>query len=78
MYALMGAGAYGCSGFTAPLIAHLRRVYALTRMTYGLEVFTLNSKTIHLMLIWKMPFVNCRQFMYLVISLLVLRAGYGI
>ena len=24
------------------------------------------------------PFVNCRQFMYLVISLLVLRAGYGI
>ena len=23
-------------------------------------------------------FVNCRQFMYLVISLLVLRAGYGI
>ena len=26
----------------------------------------------------KVPFVNCRQFMYLVISLLVLRAGYGI
>ena len=24
------------------------------------------------------PFVNCCQFMYLVISLLVLRAGYGI
>ena len=24
------------------------------------------------------PFINCRQFMYLVISLLVLRAGYGI
>ena len=24
------------------------------------------------------PFVNCRQFMYLVISLLVLRAGYGL
>ena len=23
-------------------------------------------------------FVNCRQFMYLVISLLILRAGYGI
>ena len=23
------------------------------------------------------PFVNCYQFMYLVISLLVLRAGYG-
>ena len=26
----------------------------------------------------RMPFVNCRQFIYLVISLLVLRAGYGI
>ena len=26
----------------------------------------------------RVPFVNCRQFMYLVISLLVLRAEYGI
>ena len=26
----------------------------------------------------RVPFVNCRQFVYLVISLLVLRAGYGI
>ena len=26
----------------------------------------------------RVPFVNCRQFMYLVISLLVLMAGYGI
>ena len=26
----------------------------------------------------RVPFVNCRQFMYLVISLLVLRAGLGI
>ena len=26
----------------------------------------------------RVPFGNCRQFMYLVISLLVLRAGYGI
>ena len=25
----------------------------------------------------RVPFVNCRQFMYLVISLLVLRAGCG-
>ena len=25
----------------------------------------------------RVPFVNCRQFMYLVISLLVLRAGFG-
>ena len=29
-------------------------------------------------LYYEMGFVNCRQFMYLVISLLVLRAGYGI
>ena len=26
----------------------------------------------------RVPFVNCRQFMYLVISVLVLRAAYGI
>ena len=26
----------------------------------------------------RVPFVNCRQFMYLIISLLALRAGYGI
>ena len=26
----------------------------------------------------RVPFVNCRQFVYLVISLLVLRAGCGI
>ena len=26
----------------------------------------------------RVPFVNCRQFMYLVVSLLVLRAGCGI
>ena len=26
----------------------------------------------------RVPFVNCRQFMFLVISILVLRAGYGI
>ena len=26
----------------------------------------------------RVPFVNCRQFMYLVISLFVLRAGFGI
>ena len=49
MYAVMGASAYGCSGVTAPLTAHIRRVYALPRMTYGLEDFTLNSKAIHLM-----------------------------
>ena len=31
-----------------------------------------------LILLPRVPFVNRRQFMYLVISLLVLRAGYGI
>ena len=36
MYALMGAGAYGCSGVAPPLVAHLWRIYALPRMTYGL------------------------------------------
>ena len=33
MYALMGAGAYGCSGVPAPLIAQLWKIYALPRMT---------------------------------------------
>lgn len=63
MYALMGASAYGCSGVTAPLTAHLWRVYALPRMTYGLEVFTLNSKTIHLMEKMQRSFI--RQIQYL-------------
>ena len=63
MYALMGAGAYGCSGVTAPLIAHLWRVYALPRMAYGLVVFTLNSKAIHLM--EKMQRSIIRQIQYL-------------
>ena len=45
MYALMGAGAYGCSGVTPPQLAHLWKIYALPRMTYGLEVFT--AKDVH-------------------------------
>ena len=49
MYALMGAGAYGCSGVPAPLIAHLWKIYALPRMIYGLEVFTLTNKAIQLL-----------------------------
>ena len=49
MYALMGAGAYGCSGVPAPLIAQLLKIYALSRMTYGLEVFSLNGKAIQSM-----------------------------
>ena len=47
MYALMGAGAYGCSGVTPPLVAHLWKIYALPRMTYGLEVFELTAKEVH-------------------------------
>ena len=49
MYALMGAGAYGCSGVPAPLIAQLWKIYALPRMTYGLEVFSLSGKAIQSM-----------------------------
>ena len=45
MYAIMN----GCSGVSAPLIAHLWRVYALPQMAYGLEVFILSSKAIYLM-----------------------------
>ena len=39
MYALLGVGAYRCSVVTPPLVAHLWTIYALPRMTYGLEVF---------------------------------------
>ena len=63
MYALMGIGAYWRSGVTAPLIAHLWRVYALPRMVYGLEVFTLNSKAVYLM--EKMRRSVVRQIQYL-------------
>ena len=41
MYAMMGAGAYGCSGITPPLAAHL-----LPRTIYCLEVFQLSGKDI--------------------------------
>ena len=41
MHALMGAGAYGCSGVTPLIVPHLWKIYALPRMTYGLEVFEL-------------------------------------
>ena len=46
MYAMMGAGAYGSSGVTPPLVAHLWKTYALPRMVYGLEVFNLSNKDI--------------------------------
>ena len=41
MYAMMGVGAYGCSGITPPLAAHL-----LSRTIYSLEVFQLSGKDI--------------------------------
>ena len=43
---MMGAGAYGSSGVTPPLVAHLWKTYALPRMVYGLEVFNLSNKDI--------------------------------
>ena len=36
----------GVSGVPAPLIAQLWKIYALPRMTYGLEVFSLTGKAI--------------------------------
>ena len=47
MYALMGAGAYGCSGVMPPLVAHFLNIHALPRMTYALEVFELTAKEVH-------------------------------
>ena len=46
MYTMVGAGAYGCSGVTPPLAAHLWRTFALPRMTYSLEVFQLSEKDV--------------------------------
>ncbi|MEW8547288.1 MAG: reverse transcriptase family protein, partial [Candidatus Thiodiazotropha sp.] len=46
MYAMMGAGAYGCSGVAPTVIAHLWKVFALPRMLYGLETYNLRSKDV--------------------------------
>ena len=46
MYAMMGAGAFGSSGLAPPLVAHLWKIYALQRMIYGLEVFSLSTDDI--------------------------------
>ena len=46
MYAMMGAGVYGCSGVAPTVIAHLCRVFALPRMLYGLETYCLRSKDV--------------------------------
>ena len=51
-------------------------------VTYFVNFRLLNDhlfgKELFILFLTRVPFVNCRQFMYLVISLLVLRAGYGI
>ena len=49
--------------------------YSLIQIRSGSWSY-LKVETLHT--VGRVPFVNCRQFMYLVISLLVLRAGYGI
>ena len=46
MFAMMGAGAFGSSGVAPPLVAHLWKIYALPRMIYGLEVFSLSTDDI--------------------------------
>ena len=43
MYAMMGAGTYGCSGVTTTVIARLWRVFALPKMLYGLETYRLQK-----------------------------------
>ena len=46
MYAMMGADAFGSSGVAPPLVAHPWKIYALPRMIYGLEVFSLSTDDI--------------------------------
>ena len=45
-YAMMGAGAYGCFGVSPPLIARLWKVFALSRVLYGIEVFYFSLKDV--------------------------------
>ena len=40
MYSLMGAGVYGGSGLSPMVSTHLWKIYALSRVLYGLEVQT--------------------------------------
>ena len=46
MYAMMGAGAFGSSDVAPPFVAYLWKIYALPRMIYGLEVFSLSTDDI--------------------------------
>ena len=43
---MMGAGAFGSSDVAPPLVAYLWKIYALPRMIYGLEVFSLSTDDI--------------------------------
>ena len=46
MYEMMEAEDYDCSGIGPQLAAHLWKTFALSRMTYSLEVFQLSEKDI--------------------------------
>ena len=46
MYAMMGAGAYGCSGVAPSVISNLSKIFALPSILYGLEVFCLSNKDV--------------------------------
>ena len=69
MYAMMGVGAYGSSGVTPPLVAHLWKTYALLRMVYGLEVFNLSNKDI-LQLFVRLSLLNIRRLCAFVCALM--------
>ena len=42
-YSLMGAGMYGMNGIHLEVSIHLWNVYAIPRLTYGLEIYQLNQ-----------------------------------
>ena len=42
----MGAGFHGKTGLNPPTLIHLWKVYVLPILTYGLELFDLNEKTL--------------------------------
>ena len=56
-------------GSAIMLVTYFVNFRSLNDHLFGKELFILFTAS---------AFVNCHQFMYLVISLLVLRAGYGI
>ena len=64
--ALMGAGTYGCSVVSAPLIAHLWSVYALPWMALALS-----SKAIHLKERLQRSFIRQIQYLPLMLGYLI-------